>query len=254
MSSMGGDEAVTLLSGDNEVFSVPKQVACRASLIKEMLADTESDVAIPLPNVEGPTLSKVLEYCTWHAGAEADGASEDAQNDYRAKFVEVDQGTLCHLIMAAIYLNIAPLVDLACKAVADTMKGKTPEEIRAHFSIQSDLTPEEEAQVRRENAWCEEDGRAEAAEGSAAAWGAGGGAQPAAGGAFELLAANGDALAALAAAVDEADALCAALACRALRDALWARFPQHPPGHPQARTAAGGGAVLARPLVYFSVH
>ena len=72
-----------------------------------------------------------------------------------------------------------------------------------------------------------------------------------AGGAFELLAANGDALAALAAAVDAADALCAALACRALRDALWHRFPQHPPWHPQARTAAGGGAVLARPLVYF---
>ena len=170
---MGDDETVTLQSGDNEVFSVSKEVACQASLIKEMLEDTESEVAIPLPNVEGPILSKVIEYCTWHVGAEADGASEDAQNDYRAKFVEVDQGTLCLLIMAANYLNIAPLVDLACKAVADTMKGKTPEEIRAHFSIQSDLTPEEQAQVRRENAWCEEGGRAEAAGGSAAARGAG---------------------------------------------------------------------------------
>jgi hypothetical protein len=40
-----------------------------------MLAtDTESDTAIPLPNVESPILSKVIEYCTWYVKAEADGA------------------------------------------------------------------------------------------------------------------------------------------------------------------------------------
>ena len=100
MSSMGGDEAVTLQSGDNEVFSVSKEVACQASLIKEMLEDTESDAMIPLPNVQAWILSKVIEYCAWHVGAEADGASEDAQNDWRAKFVKLDQGTLCHLIVA----------------------------------------------------------------------------------------------------------------------------------------------------------
>ena len=110
MSSMGDDKALH----DGALHDlVPMEVACRASLIKEMLADTESDVVIPLPNVQGRTLSKVIEYCTWHVGAEANGASEDAQNEYRTKFVEVDQGTLCLLIMAANYLNIAPLVDLA---------------------------------------------------------------------------------------------------------------------------------------------
>ena len=36
------------------------------------------------------------------------------------------------------------------------IKGKTPEEIRAHFNIQNDFTPEEEEEVRRENAWCED--------------------------------------------------------------------------------------------------
>ena len=111
MSSMGDDEAITLQSGDSEMFSVSKVVACHAVTIKEMLEGTESGTTIPLPNLQGPILSKVIEYCTWHVGAEADGASEDAQNDWQAKFVEVDQGTLCHLIVAANYLNIAPLVD-----------------------------------------------------------------------------------------------------------------------------------------------
>jgi hypothetical protein len=36
--------------------------------------------------------------------------------------------------------------------------------------------------------------------------------------------------------VNEDDALSVALACRALRDALWGRFPQHPAGHPRAGT------------------
>ena len=31
-----------------------------------------------------------------------------------------------------------------------------PEEIRATFNITNDFSPEEEAQVREENKWCEE--------------------------------------------------------------------------------------------------
>jgi hypothetical protein len=48
---------------------------------------------------------------------------------------------------AANYLNIKSLLDLTCKTVADMIKGKTPEEIRAHFNIQNDFTPEEEEEV-----------------------------------------------------------------------------------------------------------
>ena len=31
-----------------------------------------------------------------------------------------------------------------------------PEEIRIRFNIKNDFTPEEEEEVKRENAWCEE--------------------------------------------------------------------------------------------------
>lgn len=66
--------------------------------------------------------------------------SQDAKNEWNQKFVDVDQGTLFHLILAANYLNIKTLLDLTCKTVADMIKGKTPEEIRAHFNIQNDFT------------------------------------------------------------------------------------------------------------------
>ncbi|KAI4297582.1 hypothetical protein L6164_037467 [Bauhinia variegata] len=36
---------------------------------------------------------------------------------------------------AANYLNIRSLFELTCQAMADMMRGKTPEEIRATFNI-----------------------------------------------------------------------------------------------------------------------
>jgi hypothetical protein len=56
-------------------------------------------------------------------------------------------------MQAANYLNINNILDLACQAVADMIKGKTPEEIRKTFNIKNDFTPEEEEGVRLEKLW-----------------------------------------------------------------------------------------------------
>ena len=48
---------------------------------------------------------------------------------------------------------ICDCVHLISLAVAEMIRGKTPEEIRTHFNIKNDFTPEEEEQVRRENEW-----------------------------------------------------------------------------------------------------
>merc|ERR1719473_1457198 len=58
--------------------------------------------------------------------------------------------------LPAVEGNILELV-LKCKTVADYIKQcKTPQEIRRRFNIKNDFTPEEEEEVRKENAWCEE--------------------------------------------------------------------------------------------------
>ena len=76
--------------------------------------------------------------------------------EWYANFIKIDQDTLFELILAANYMDIKPLLDLTCAAVASQIKGKSPEEIRKIFNIVNDFTPEEEAQVREENKWCEE--------------------------------------------------------------------------------------------------
>jgi S-phase kinase-associated protein 1 len=76
--------------------------------------------------------------------------------EWYANFVDIDQEKLFELILAANFMDIKPLLDLTCAAVASLIKGKTPEEIRKTFNIVNDFTPEEEAAVREENKWCEE--------------------------------------------------------------------------------------------------
>eukprot|EP00808_Paulinella_micropora_P018058 g37916.t1 len=58
--------------------------------------------------------------------------------------------------MAANFLEAKSLLDLCCAKVASMIKGKTPEQIRDTFNIDDELTAEEEAAVRAENAWAKD--------------------------------------------------------------------------------------------------
>eukprot|EP00253_Pinus_taeda_P028965 PITA_28965 len=155
---MERERKVTLKSSDNELFGVTEAVASESEYIKMVIEDTDTVNAIPLPNVSGKILSKVIEYCKYHVKAQmlAAGKSAISEEEIRTwdkEFVKVDEATLCDLILAANYLNIKNLLDLTCQTVADMIKEKPPEEIRKMFNIENDFTPEEEEEVRRENQW-----------------------------------------------------------------------------------------------------
>jgi len=77
-------------------------------------------------------------------------------SEWDSEYVNIEQEVLFELILAANYLDSKSLLDLTCAKVASMIKGKTTEEIRKQFNIVNDFTPEEEAQVREENRWCED--------------------------------------------------------------------------------------------------
>lgn len=141
---------ITLRSSDNETFEVEEIVANESLTIKHMIEDDCANTTIPLANVTGEILAKVIEYCKKHV--EEDNKADDLKK-YDDDFVNIDMPVLFDLILAANYLNIRSLLDLTCQKVADSIKGKTPEEIRKIFNIENDFTPEEEEEVRKENAW-----------------------------------------------------------------------------------------------------
>ncbi|KAL2814647.1 Skp1 family, dimerization domain-containing protein [Aspergillus granulosus] len=158
------NQELTFTSSDGKNLQVPRDVAERSLLIKNMLEDLgDATEAIPIPNVTENVLTKVLEWCTHHRNDPPTTGDEDDSRrkttdieEWDQKFMQVDQEMLFEIILAANYLDIKPLLDIGCKTVANMIKGKSPEEIRKTFNIQNDFTPEEEDQIRRENEWAEE--------------------------------------------------------------------------------------------------
>lgn len=156
---------VKLKSSQGDLFVVEREVAFLSNLLRSMIEDAGLDEEIPLPNVRSSILQKVIDYCKQHADAAPEEIqkplkshvlSECGVSDWDSEFVSVEQEILFELILAANYLDIKPLLDLTCAKVASMIKGKTPEEIRQQFNISNDFSPEEEAQVREENKWCED--------------------------------------------------------------------------------------------------
>lgn len=155
---------VKLQSSDGKVFKVDKEVATQSVLIKNLLEDLgESEEAIPLPNVTGKVLEKVIEYCKHHKGdppAIQDDYDDipkrsDDMEPWDEKFIKVDQEMLFELLLASNYMDIKPLLDLGCKTVANMIRGKPAEEIRKMFNIVDDFTDEEREQIKKENEWAE---------------------------------------------------------------------------------------------------
>ncbi|KAL4807838.1 E3 ubiquitin ligase complex SCF subunit sconC [Aspergillus unguis] len=161
---MSDVQMLTMTSNDGKNIEVPRDVAERSLLIKNMLEDLgDPTEAIPIPNVSENVLVKVIEWCTHHRSDPPSSADDDDSRrkttdieEWDQKFMQVDQEMLFEIILAANYLDIKPLLDIGCKTVANMIKGKSPEEIRKTFNIQNDFTPEEEDQIRRENEWAED--------------------------------------------------------------------------------------------------
>ena len=162
---------IKLQSSEGEVFPIDVEIAKKSNTIRTMLSDLGiedscEEETVPLPNVTTDILRKVIEWCTVHKD---DPEPDEDSDEYWEKrtneitgwdidFFKIDQATLFELILAANYLDVKGLLDVACKAVANMIiAAKTPEGIRKAFNVKNDFTPEEELQARKENEWNEEE-------------------------------------------------------------------------------------------------
>jgi S-phase kinase-associated protein 1 len=166
VTGLDEDESVdlTLKSQDGVTIEVKKDIAMHSELIQTMWSGDQTETEIPLPNVRGEILKKVVEFMEYHHENPMKEIEKplksanmrDVVLEWDATFVEVDQEMLFELILAANYMDIKPLLDLTCAKVASMLKGKTPEQIRKQFNIVNDFSPDEEEAVRAENKWAED--------------------------------------------------------------------------------------------------
>eukprot|EP00808_Paulinella_micropora_P025766 g11676.t1 len=155
MTTPPASRLIIIEAGDGLKLSVESKIAFRCHAVKAMVQRQEFSnndgtgvFFVFFNNVSGSSLAKVLDFCRY----EWPDDPVEPSSDY-VTFKEYLEGAnpamLCELASASYYLDVKPLVDLTCRAIADTIKGKSPEEIRSTFNIVNDFTPQEEEQVRR---------------------------------------------------------------------------------------------------------
>ena len=96
---MARDSNVTLKSSDGQLFEVSGPVAFKSEHINNMVQELGTAEVIPLPNVSGKILSKVIEYCKYHVEAQNSALTDDEIKTWDQEFVKGDQDTVFGLFM-----------------------------------------------------------------------------------------------------------------------------------------------------------
>ncbi|OLY80245.1 E3 ubiquitin ligase complex SCF subunit sconC [Smittium mucronatum] len=171
------EKDVTLITKEKCIVKVKRNVIEKSKLIKVLLSELgHQEQGVPLPNVSLPILTKIIEYCQHYQDVEQNDIQlEEHQrfespsrnphvlikpkglepNEFDLEYIRVDQSTLYELIMAANYLDIKPLLDLACYSVAKMFSEKSPQEIRDTFGLSNNLDLNQEAELSKRNCWLE---------------------------------------------------------------------------------------------------
>ncbi|KAF8368796.1 hypothetical protein PRIPAC_86625 [Pristionchus pacificus] len=158
--------SVILTSSDDKSFTVDLRVVKHSGTILGLLenvdAESLSEHPIPLMNVTGEILEKIIEWLAHHQNdvvverdewrKKVSGTIPQWDRDFMEQF---DNDGLFHMLMGANYLDIRNLLDICTELISVQLKGKNTEQLRAHFGIINDFTPEEEAEMKKENNWNE---------------------------------------------------------------------------------------------------
>jgi S-phase kinase-associated protein 1 len=161
---MDGSKTITLVSSDGEKHNISEKAAKRSHLIRGIIEDYPDDPEVPLHNVKGNILQLIIKYLEYYKDSDPKEIERplptnnfnECIDSWDFQFIDLELDVIFEIVLAANYMDIKPLMELASAKVANIIKGKTPEEIRKTFNIQNDFTPEEEAQIREENQWCME--------------------------------------------------------------------------------------------------
>jgi len=130
------------ISKEGDSFDVPLAIAKMSSLVADTIDDgddSDSDdsenedciKSVPLPNVSSEVLRKVIEFCKHYQEVEAmtpiesplkSARLEELVQPWYASYVNMDEDTLFALVRACNFMDIKPLLDLACLAVSIVIK------------------------------------------------------------------------------------------------------------------------------------
>ena len=150
------DKKITLKSNDGALFTLNEKAVLRSNLIAGILVDYEDNTEVPLPDVNGTTLGRIVEYLKHYENSEPKPIPKPLKNSHIDEILDewdfnfVDNIPLdesIDLLNAANYMDIEPLLQLACCRIARELIDRPVEEIRELFGITSDMSKEEMEEI-----------------------------------------------------------------------------------------------------------
>ncbi|KAF7801366.1 SKP1-like protein 14 [Senna tora] len=167
---------IPMKTSDGVSFHVDAEVVMEMETLRTFIEDDSSRelTMIPLPNVTGDVLTKVIDYIKTHIEFKEKakmynnnnkrvdsgkyGTFTEEATSYDSNYLKnLDNYAILELLMAANYLNVKDLLDFLNQGIANRIKNKSVEYVRKFFGIENDFTPEEEQAIRLENSWVWED-------------------------------------------------------------------------------------------------
>lgn len=118
---------------------VPLPLAYRCAAVKQrhLNEDFTSDGTIRFADITGNAMKKVLSYCKYElepttlvdlpTPPDCD-MIEPPTVPFATYLTTANSVTLCELASASFYMDVKPLVEITCRAIANTIKGKSPGE------------------------------------------------------------------------------------------------------------------------------
>jgi S-phase kinase-associated protein 1 len=159
------DRHIKITSKEGVEFSISKKAAELSNLLKSTMQDFDDDTPVNLLEVDEKTTAKIVEYLNKFDGeipAEIEkplksSNMNEVTDEWSANFIDnLVLEDLVDLTVAANYIELQPLLDLACAKIASMCKDKSEEEIFETFNVTEKFTEEERAKIREENKWIEE--------------------------------------------------------------------------------------------------
>lgn len=149
---------LTILSKDGEKFQIDAKSASRSGLLRSITNDFDITVPVTVQEVTGNILKLIVEYLKHYKECVpreiikplTSSKLSDFVDAWDYEFTNIDRDTIFDLIPAANFMDIAPLLELACAKIASIMTGMDAETIKKEFDILEDMTEEEQQKMEEE--------------------------------------------------------------------------------------------------------
>ncbi|KAI4353136.1 hypothetical protein L6164_002107 [Bauhinia variegata] len=147
---------MTLKANDGKIFEIEEDIARMSGVLKAIIDEKGCDKSmVPLPNVDGSNLAKIIEFLRKHQEFRKTADQSDDTKAFNRSFFDglKDRREMVELLKAVNYLAIKELLDVVAQGIADRIKNMTLEKVRSFFGVESDYTKEEENAFREKYFW-----------------------------------------------------------------------------------------------------